>query len=1427
MNKFVFKNRCLPLLFCFIGLGQLLADGNKSNYAALSCHSNINVSLNEMCQAELEANDILSVPHSPGVPHTLELTDKFGNEISSNIVDISHLWTTLTAKVTNTISGNSCWGEVAVEDKKAPEIACSSVEVTCNNASTFLPTHEDNCSSSQLEVISETIMPQPCADDIIKVIQREYIAVDGFGNKSQPCLQTISLLRLDFDNIVYPDSLLLSDNTNLLCSEVVFDEDGFPSIEQTRVPTFNGQPLFPIGDLYCNLGIDYEDFLVTDDNCVQKYMRSWRVYESHCSDDDNFVSYVQVIEIADSEDPEIVCPSNTSVSTSGGNSCTASVVLPLPTSSDDCNADLELNINYSGGLIKNVTSPETVTLDAGVNVIRYTVYDGCDNSSTCNMVVTVDDNTSPLALCDNSTVVSLRSDGTAIAPASSFDAGSNDDCSFYKTVARKANNVCDCRLPEYNDLDLIGERNGRYYYISNIKRYAFEAFSFSEALGGSIAVFESEDEYDWIMSQVRQTSQDSILFGLSDKLSNGQYFWPNHTLPVFTRWAMGQPDLSFPNVIANENDMWETIDGNTERLFFIYELSNPCGFSDFINFCCEDSGNDPMIVLRAIDRFGRYNECMMSVEVQDKIAPQINCPSDVRLDCGTEVNLNNLSQFGDATATDKCFVDIRESVLDQTNDCGSGRILRRFSAKDSTGISRCTQIIRFNSPFTNPGMEVVWPDDYISNVGSCNMNDLSPENLPEDFGFPDFSQAICSRITASYTDQIFSFTDTEQNGCFKILRTWTLFDDCQHDDPDYVPLTYQQSLKIGNTVAPTIQSGCADLIVSVDDNCDGTEVEVDILATDDCTPNDELNSIARIDFNNDGPATMDQLVRGDNRLEFTEYFTVGMHSVTVEFEDKCGNRSSCVKEIEVRNAMHPVAVCVGGLSTTVQAMDLDDDGNEDAVMAIIRASSLDSTNVNSNLSGSYHPCGFDISFSFSSNPIDTIAIYDCSDVGEINTLNLWVTDEFGNTAVCTTTIDVQDDNNSDLCEIDDVNTVNVTGRISTMEKVGLSGVLVELEGANIAGVQSNSNGDFQFPNMNHGGYYTVRPVKDDNPLNGVTTLDLVKIQRHILGIEKLESPYHLIAADSDNSGDISVLDLIDIRKLILGINDNFPHNKSWKIIDALYEIQEFQNLSEVPEYYEIFNLSQDMDLDFVGVKIGDVDNSFDPLGQKRISIEKTNEIIIEDILMTPNQTIEVPVTIEDLESLQGFQLNIDIDLSKAQILGVRPILDDLSMQNFNLNEFKSGSVKASWNKMQKSTNRAPSLFTVIIKNGSDENYLSELIQLNHNAIKSELYFDEVAYPLALKFNIDDLKVDKVELFQNTPNPWSDNTEVKFISPLKTDFVFNLYDVNGQLLYKQMNTAKEGVNSIQLDRSMIGQVGVLFYELLIDDQRFIQKMIVLK
>src|SRR5205085_7029969 len=100
---------------------------------------------------------------------------------------------------------------------------------------------------------------------------------------------------------------------------------------------------------------------------------------------------------------------------------------------------------------------------------------------------------------------------------------------------------------------------------------------------------------------------------------------------------------------------------------------------------------------------------------------------------------------------------------------------------------------------------------------------------------------------------------------------------------------------------------------------------------------------------------------------------------------------------------------------------------------------------------------------------------------------------------------------------------------------------------------TNSDGKFIFSNVPVPAQYTISAERNDAPRNGVSTLDLVQIQKHLLGIQLLSSPYDLIAADANNSQTVSAIDLVELRKLILGIYTELPNNKSWRFVDKSFQ----------------------------------------------------------------------------------------------------------------------------------------------------------------------------------------------------------------------------------------------------------------------------------
>ena len=151
------------------------------------------------------------------------------------------------------------------------------------------------------------------------------------------------------------------------------------------------------------------------------------------------------------------------------------------------------------------------------------------------------------------------------------------------------------------------------------------------------------------------------------------------------------------------------------------------------------------------------------------------------------------------------------------------------------------------------------------------------------------------------------------------------------------------------------------------------------------------------------------------------------------------------------------------------------------------------------------------------------------------------------------------------------------GNIEGEEGQAVSGVEVSITNVPMTPDTTNIQGQYSLAGLNKGTGYMVVPFNDLDHREGVSTLDLVLIQKHLLGRAKLNSPYKMIAADANKSGNITAMDLIEIRRLILGINSRFPNNTSWRFVDQGYSfIDPFNPFGHpIPESVWLDSISHD------------------------------------------------------------------------------------------------------------------------------------------------------------------------------------------------------------------------------------------------------------
>ena len=169
----------------------------------------------------------------------------------------------------------------------------------------------------------------------------------------------------------------------------------------------------------------------------------------------------------------------------------------------------------------------------------------------------------------------------------------------------------------------------------------------------------------------------------------------------------------------------------------------------------------------------------------------------------------------------------------------------------------------------------------------------------------------------------------------------------------------------------------------------------------------------------------------------------------------------------------------------------------------------------------------------------------------------------------------------------------ISGTVTNLMGGPVSHVPVYLSGDTNDVTLTDGFGNYSFTVANDGNY-NVKPRSNADIRLGISTFDMVVIQRHFLGIELITNPYLQIAADVSNDDQISAADTSELFGVILFQLDDFPNNDSWRFIDASYVFPDPANAfsEDFPEDIDINSIQSDTpNNNFIVVKVGDMNPS--------------------------------------------------------------------------------------------------------------------------------------------------------------------------------------------------------------------------------------------
>jgi hypothetical protein len=972
-----------------------------------------------------------------------------------------------------------------------------------------------------------------------------------------------------------------------------------------------------------------------------------------------------------------------------------------------------------------------------------------------------------------------------------------------------------------------------------------ECYGTAYPIPAPIVLFDCSAYSYTISYKLRDESGQPALNAITDNVFEGPEGFGISGLPVDTTWVMynivdecGNETVAFTEIVIEDYEAPTAVcdkhtvvtlspegtakmyaasvdDGSNDNCgidyFEIRRMDTPCGhpedleFGEVVHFCCEDVGEPVLVVFRVYDLKGHYSDCMVEVAVQDKLPPEFTeCPPDVYLECGqdwTDLNLTG----GEPVVSDNCDTyDLEYFDYPNLGDCGTGYIRRDWRVTDGAGLTDlCRQYIYIedNNPLTYDDMD--WPADI--SLNGCVENDTHPDNT----GWPVLNNTACKDLGVSYTDQLLN--DIE-GVCYRILREWKVADWCETPPFDYI--THTQVIEVLETSDPYFTS-CSNIDVDADNETCDALVTVVAQAEDDCTPANELNYTWEVDFDQDGSID-------DNGIgnAFTRTFPTGKHWVYFEVSDGCGNYNTCRLQVSVKDTKDPTPICLAKVTTTMMQTG----------MLPVQASSF---NLCQCSSGSFDNCTpkEDLRFSFSSDVNDTERVFTCDDitngVAESFELEMWVTDLDGNQDFCNVTLVIMD--NVDACEDAPNASASLAGLIIDEMHRGMPDFEVELEKDDTQHAEqvTDEEGQYVFENLDVYSKYKLKPQKDNDPSNGVSTLDLVLIQKHILGLRELDTPFKMIAADANNTGSISAGDLLDIRSLILGLTPDYQNNDSWRFINGKYEFEDPRAPWDFEEEFVVDALYIDSDsVDFIGIKVGDVNNSaVENLLGNDVEPRSSQPMLLKakDVELNAGDETEISIYLEESMTLEGMQFTLQYDPNLLKIQHISSPILHLRSSNVNYFNEGEGLLTLSWNDLTSvELSEGQALFELKVI-GLNKAYLSEILELNSAYTQAEAY-DESLNKMQLELRFENEETKAFTVYQNTPNPFEDETAIRFYLPESKMVRTTVFDGNGKVVHEVTGHYSKGNNTITLSKEMFDYQGLYFYQLTDGESTVVRKMI---
>ncbi|MBK9254597.1 MAG: T9SS type A sorting domain-containing protein [Saprospiraceae bacterium] len=1434
----------IATLLIFFTYTQLHGQTPVNCNSIMVCNDGVQISLDEDCSIQITADMILEGQAYPNSSYTIKVRFPNGTVVTDPIINATHIGMDLEVSVTLTGCPNSCWGSAKIEDKLPPVIETCPCEPRITNFTgtvVDLPTFDRpnaalNCAGSGTENgVSYIVHPfavttTGIVDINLNIIDLRFSIYSGTFDPANPCTNILASNVNSFSgsltagvnyNLVVSSAgagvppggiaysldidsrtgSVLTSTSATLCTIACTGEQTL--LNQLATSTLN-RPVFR--DACNNLNLIYSK---TDEvetlTCNDRFSKIIRRYWTVTDQSGNSVTKTQVYYVNRGVLADVTPPVDRDYNC-GTN------ILKLPNGAPNPSAS-----GFPGNIgCSNIQTYYTDIIfelcGGGIKVFRqWIVIDWCTGGErSFGQNIRIQDTANPVVTCPRT--VTSPIDNVLVAAVVST---SSDKCSADWNVIAPTT-ITDCSSTTYT-------------VAFKLEGAAVDAPFLTVHEGGTqvVGVYPNQRIINL------PTGRTRLRYTVTDACGNfttceTDVDVVDRTPPtaicegftVVSLDASGWAELFAESVDDHSNDNC----GVTK--FEIRRKDSTCpgysgdlNLSEKVNFCCSDVTTPESyikVVLRVYDAAGNFNDCEANVRVQNKRPPVILCPTGRSLVCGDSRiaawaagNLPfDTAYFGLPTVTGQCTDLTFNSRItsNNLNSCGVGSITRQWFVVSNPTIT-CSQTLTVTAP-TFTIQNVTFPSDIT--LASCNIAATHPDVLNSK---PVVAPSPCRQIGISYTDQIFYETP---EACVKILRTWRVIDWCTHSSTQFFAEKVQV-IKLTGSAAPRFTTPCTNVTLDTDPTRCDREVTLTAQAEDDCTDQDKLKFTWTLDLNNN--ASIDETGTGRT---INRTLPKGTHRVVFTVENRCGVKSTCAYNVTIRSTKKPTPICYREVVWVMEA-----DGSTEIWASDFNLKSEGACTGNTGLIYSFNAAGTQLARTF------TCANIPNGQVARID-LQMFVRDTDGNFDFCDVTLILQDSPLTNACTDIPGLLPSVAGRITNEMEEGVEEIEVDIVNMNYETnnkKMTDEEGRYKFDGVSTFDPMTIGAYKNNDVLNGVSTLDLVLIQRHILGLQKFNSPYQLLAADINNSRSITASDLVNLRKLILGVTTEFENNTSWRFLPKDYTFSDPTFPYDFPNKVNLDSIFEDKsNVDFIAVKVGDVNHSAKVNARSGQNETRSAAFSIHTGLkeFKSGEQVKVDFRASDILDITGTQFTLAFDASKLSITGFEAGVFQVKDYHFNLQKADHGQMTFSYDQASGiNVSENDVLFSLNFKALANGN--SAGFEFNNDIIVSEVYNSGLEVrPLRLSVRSEDAgTVLSNVLFQNEPNPFRGVTKIAFELAESSPVSIRIFDINGKEVYSTNGDYAKGYHTLNIQSSGLSSKGVFYYTMEAGSFKATKKMILIE